>query len=375
MSEKILKRTPLHKRSIKDGGKMVEFSGWEMPIQFSGLINEHNAVRNNGGVFDISHMGVFLIKGENVKDVMQSLVPTDLFRIGVGEACYTVLLNDSGGIIDDLIIYDIGLNENNEESLLLVINAACTDKDLKWIKNNLNEKKFSISDAKGDGLLLAVQGPKTTRILEKIFNQSLSSIPRFGHKQIYLSNPNLKDKEPIFVARTGYTGEEGFELLTTKQTGEHIWVNLIKEGIIPCGLGSRDTLRLEAAMHLYGNDMDINTTPFEAGLGWLVHLEMPNNFKGRAKLEQQAKEGIKKRLVGIKLEGRAIARKGYKLMTKEKVVGEVTSGSWSPTLGSGIAMGYLPTELSKIGTTINIEIRGKNHSGKVVKRPFYRKMP
>ena len=366
-----LQKTPLHEDCLKLGCRMASFAGWEMPIQFSGLINEHQAVREKAGLFDISHMGVFLAQGKKAKEALQNLIPTDLYRIGAGEACYTVLLNENGGIIDDLIIYDLGTDSNDLENLLLVINAGCIDKDINWIKKNINQEKVSISDFKKNGVLIAIQGQQSLKELETLIGENLSLIPRFGHKYINLYKNNKYGK--IFIARTGYTGEEGFELLLGEKEGKYLWSDLISQEVTPCGLGARDTLRLEAAMHLYGNELNNNTTPFEAGLGWLVHLEMSANFIGRNMLEKQAKEGISKQLVCLKIKGRAIARKGYKLLKNNKIIGEITSGSWSPTLGQGIAMGYVPVDVAKVGTEINIEIRNKQHKGTVVKRPFYRK--
>ncbi len=353
---------------------MVDFAGWEMPVQFSGLINEHNAVRNKSGVFDISHMGVFLLKGQNPKDAIQNLVPTDLFRIGAGEACYTVLLNKEGGIIDDLIIYDLGCSSENEENILLILNAGNTKSDVEWIKQNIDLTKLSITDFKNNGILLALQGPKAIEILKTISNSSISEIPRFGHRNIKLDYKESKDLETVFVARTGYTGEEGFELLLSSETGKYLWEKLIQKGVEPCGLGARDTLRLEAGMHLYGNDLNSETSPLEAGLGWLVHMEMPVQFIGREALEKQIKKGINKRLVGLELEGRGIPRKGYSIFHQNKKVGEITSGSWSPSLKKGIGMGYLPINLSKLGTKLTIEIRNKSYPATVVKKPFYRKI-
>ncbi len=370
-----LKQTPLYKSCLDCGCRMSPFAGWEMPIQFSGLINEHESVRHKAGVFDISHMGVICIKGENAKDQLQRLVPSDLYRINKGEACYTVFLNPMGGIIDDLIIYDLGLNNEEAECLVLVINAGCTTKDLAWLNQNLDLSKISITDHKKDGVLLALQGPEAQKILEKVLQTPLSSIPRFGHKYLEILNNqfNTNDPKSLFIARTGYTGEEGFELLLSGNSGELLWSVLIKEGAIPCGLGARDTLRLEAAMHLYGHEMNSETSPFEAGLGWLVHLEMPKDFIGRKVLENQASTGVSRRLIGLKIDGRGIARQGYPVISNNKEIGKITSGSWSPTLKTGIAMAYIPTELTKIGTKVNVSIRGKEVSAEIVKRPFYRR--
>ncbi|MFM7362241.1 MAG: glycine cleavage system aminomethyltransferase GcvT [Cyanobium sp.] len=371
-----LARTPLFEAARAAGGRMVPFAGWEMAVQFAGLVQEHQAVRSRCGVFDISHMGVLTLRGDGVKDAMQALVPSDLFRIGPGEACYTVLLNDAGGIRDDLIVYDRGrvTPEGGRETdeLLLVINAACAEADTAWIRSQLEPRGITVSDRKAGGVLLALQGPEAPARLEALSGADLAGLPRFGHRDLTLRGGVLEGT-PVFVARTGYTGEDGFELLLEREAGVALWERLLAEGVAPCGLGARDTLRLEAAMHLYGNDMDAATTPLEASLGWLVHLEMPADFIGRAALERQTAEGVGKRLVGLKLQGRAIARHGYPVLRDGQVVGEVTSGTWSPSLAEAIALAYVPAELAKSGTELAVEIRGRAEPAQVVKRPFYRR--
>ena len=375
-----LQRTPLFEAARSAGGRLVPFAGWEMAVQFAGLVVEHNAVRQHCGVFDISHMGVLRLRGEAVKDALQTLVPSDLHRIGNGEACYTVLLNEAGGIRDDLIVYDRGQRSdsdsegNRTDELVLVINAACADTDTAWIRSQLEPRGITITDRKGDGVLLALQGPEAAARLEALAGESLAGLPRFGHRDLVLrGGRGAAEASPVFVGRTGYTGEDGFELLLERAAGLALWQQLLDEGVAPCGLGARDTLRLEAAMHLYGNDMDAATTPLEASLGWLVHLEMPADFIGRAALERQSAEGVSRRLVGLKLQGRAIARHGYPVLQDGQVVGEVTSGTWSPTLGEAIALAYVPSALSKPGTELAVEIRGRNEPATVVKRPFYRR--
>ncbi|KGG14532.1 Aminomethyltransferase (glycine cleavage system T protein) [Prochlorococcus sp. MIT 0602] len=353
---------------------MVEFSGWRMPIQFSGLINEHYSVRNHSGMFDISHMGVFLIKGINPKDALQKLVPSDLYRIGPGEACYTLLLNQAGGIIDDLIVYDLGTDEDNKEQILIVINAACIDADISWIKKNLNESNVEITNAKKNSVLIAIQGPESQNQLSKALDQRICSIPRFGHKVIQYKLNKNEPVESIFIARTGYTGEDGYEILLKQDPGIKLWCKLIENGVMPCGLGARDTLRLEAAMPLYGNDINQNTTPFEAGLGWLVHLETPGDFIGKQALMKQSQVGIKKKLIGLQLEEKAIPRKNYPITHDGQLISQITSGSWSPTLKKGIALAYLPIELAKLGTKVNIKIRNQMHLATVIKKPFYRRV-
>ena len=370
-----LSRTPLNAAAKAAGGRMVPFAGWEMAVQFGGLVQEHQAVRQHCGVFDISHMGVLELRGDGVKDALQALVPSDLFRIGPGEACYTVLLNDAGGIRDDLIIYDRGRVEAGgveTDELVVVINAACAEADTAWIRQQLEPRGIAVRDRKGDGVLLALQGPEAPARLEALSGADLSGLPRFGHRELTLRGGALEGA-PVFVGRTGYTGEDGFELLVDRETGLALWERLLAEGVTPCGLGARDTLRLEAAMHLYGNDMDAGTTPLEASLGWLVHLEMPAAFVGRRALERQSAEGVGRKLVGLKLQGRAIARHGYPVLHDGAVVGEITSGSWAPSLNRAVALAYVPTALAAMGTELAVEIRGRAEPAVVVKRPFYRR--
>ena len=374
-SHAVLARTPLFEAARVAGGRMVPFAGWEMAVQFGGLIQEHQAVRENCGVFDISHMGVLTLRGDGVKDALQTLVPSDLFRIGPGEACYTVLLNEAGGIRDDLIVYDRGrvvAAGDERDELVVVINASCAEADTAWIREQLEPRGIAVRDRKGDGVLLALQGPEAPARLEALTGSDLTGLPRFGHRELTLRGGELEGA-PVFVGRTGYTGGDGFELLLGREAGLALWQQLLAAGVAPCGLGARDTLRLEAAMHLYGNDMDASITPLEASLGWLVHLEMPADFIGREALERQSAEGVQRRLVGLKLQGRAIARHGYPVLHDGAVVGEVTSGTWSPTLGEAIALAYVPAELAKLGTELAVEIRGKAEPALVVKRPFYRR--
>ena len=369
-----LQRTPLFEAARSAGGRMVPFAGWEMAVQFAGLLQEHRAVRQHCGLFDISHMGVLRLSGAGAKDALQTLVPTDLFRIGPGEACYTVLLNERGGIRDDLIVYDRGWDDEAQaHELLLVINAACAAADTAWIRSQLEPACIRVEDHKGDGVLVALQGPEATAQLEAISGSSLAGLPRFGHRS--LSLPGIG---AAFVARTGYTGEDGFELLLGREAGLAFWSRCLERGIQPCGLGARDTLRLEAAMHLYGSDMDASTTPLEVGLGWLVHLEMPKPFVGREVLEEQTRAGVERRLVGLQLQGRAIPRHGYPVLAAGAAagsapIGTITSGGWSPSLEAGIALALVPASAARLGSQLAVEIRGKAEPAQVVKRPFYRR--
>lgn len=364
-----LRRTPLHAACLEAGARMIPFAGWEMPVQFSGLVQEHHAVRRKTGLFDISHMGVLRLEGAGVKDKFQKLLPTDLHRIASGEACYSILLDADGGILDDLIIYDCG-----KGVLLTVSNAACADDDKNWLRKHLEPHGIRISDGRGNGVLLALQGPDAASMLEQLSGTSLAGLPKFGHRQLTLFTRNLDSPINLFLSRTGYTGEDGFELLlATAEEGLATWQILMSNGAVPCGLGARDTLRLEAGMHLYGQDMNTGTNPFEAGLGRLVHLEMPIIFMGRQALEDQVEHEPKRQFVGLKVKDHAIARHGYPLLHRGTMIGSVTSGTWSPTLCQAVALGYVPYWLAKVGTNLDVGVRGRTYSATVVKLPFYRR--
>lgn len=362
-----LARTPLYDLSIGLFARMTEFSGWEMPVQYSGITREHQAVRTAAGMFDISHMGKFCLTGENVLQQIQPLVPSDLSRLQPGEAQYTVLLNSQAGIVDDLIFYNQGLDAAGNQRWVVIVNAATTQKDKTWMLDHLDRHQVDFQDYSLHNVLIAVQGPKAVSQLQSFVIEDLASVKPFGHLEGTVLG------KPGFLARTGYTGEDGFEVMVDPGTGVALWQALLAEGVVPCGLGARDTLRLEAAMALYGQDIDDTTTPLEAGLGWLVHLDSKGEFIGRSRLEQQKQDGVTRRLVGLQMQGRNIARHGYPVLSDGKVVGEVTSGTLSPTLGVAIALAYIPTELSKLGQIIDVEIRGKTYPATVVKKPFYRR--
>ncbi|MBO0348870.1 glycine cleavage system aminomethyltransferase GcvT [Phormidium pseudopriestleyi FRX01] len=361
-----LSRTPLYEEAIALNARMTAFSGWEMPVQFSGINPEHQAVRTAAGMFDISHMGMFSLCGKDLLTQMQGLVPSDLSRLQPGEGQYTVLLNDKGGILDDIIFYDQGQDEAGRHFAQVIVNAATCAQDKAWLLAQFKGSDVEFQDLSKQKVLLAVQGPEAVQKLQQFVEVDLSSVKPFGHLQGSVCGGNG------FLARTGYTGEDGYEVMVNPETGITLWRSLLDAGVIPCGLGCRDTLRLEAAMALYGQDIDESTTPLEAGLGWLVHLSTKGEFIGREVLEKQKETGVKRRLVGIEMQGRYIARHGYPVIWEGKPVGEVTSGSWSPTLEQAIALAYLPLELSKQGQSIEVEIRGKTHPGTVVKKPFYR---
>lgn len=359
-----LQRTPLYDLARQGNARMTGFSGWEMPVQFGGIAQEHRAVRTTVGMFDISHMGKLCITGARALENLQPLVPSDLSRLQPGEAQYTVLLTPEGGIIDDLIFYYQGL-ELGQEHWVAIVNAATTAKDKAWLLQHLDPTQANLQDW-ADQVLLAVQGPTATAILQAFVAEDLAKVKVFGHLQGTVLG------QSGFLARTGYTGEDGFELMVSAEVGQGLWRSLLQAGVTPCGLGARDTLRLEAAMALYGQDIDEITTPLEAGLGWLVHWDSKGDFIGRSALEQQRQLGVPRRLVGLHLPGRHIARHNYPILHEGQPVGKVTSGTLSPTLEHPIALGYVSTSLAKPGQVVEVEIRGKLFPATVVKRPFYR---
>ncbi len=366
MTSPDLFRTPFYAIHTRLNARMVPFSGWEMPVQYVGITKEHQAVRQQAGLFDISHMGKFFLQGKNLLPQLQVLVPSDLRRLKAGEAQYTVLLNPTAGIIDDLIIYYQGTDESGAQRVMTIVNAATLSKDKDWLLSHLDATPTQFQDLSAAKALLAIQGPLAVASLQALVKEDLSAIPRFGHLEGTVLG------SPAFLARTGYTGEDGFEIMVDPAVGQALWQALVLAGVVPCGLGARDTLRLEAAMALYGQDIDDTTTPLEAGLGWLVHLDRVGDFIGRSVLEAQKQAGVSRRLVGLRLEGRNIARHDYPVIHHGITVGKITSGTLSPTLGYPIALAYVDTDFAKLSQPLEVEIRGKLYPATVVKRPFYK---
>ena len=363
-----LARTPLYQLAVEQKARLTAFSGWEMPVQYIGIGQEHQAVRTSVGMFDISHMGKFAFKGRQLLENLQPLVPSDLTRLQAGQAQYTVLLNPQAGIIDDIIVYYQGEDEAGEQRGMMIVNAATRTTDKAWLLGNLEAAPVDLQDLSKEKVLIAVQGPQAAASLQPFVQEDLTPVKAFGHLEATVLG------QPAFIARTGYTGEDGFEVMVDPEVGVELWRSLFSAGVVPCGLGARDTLRLEAAMALYGQDINETTTPLEAGLGWVVHLDTKGDFIGRSVLEQQKAAGVERRLVGIQMQGRHIARHGYPVLHEGTSVGEVTSGTLSPTLGKAIALAYVPTQLSKIGQQLEVEIRGKAYPGILVKKPFYRSL-
>ncbi len=353
-------RTALYEKHLEANGKIVDFAGWEMPIHYGSQIEEHHQVRNGAGMFDVSHMVIVDLEGPRVREFLQHLLANDVARLTEpGKALYSCMLNEDGGVIDDLITYFIF-----DDYFRMVVNAATRDKDLAWITRQAEPFGVIVTE-RPEIAMIAVQGPdardKAMSVLTEGEARQAGELKPFFGKFI----------GPYFIARTGYTGEDGFEIMVSDHEAGNLWDKLLEAGVKPCGLGARDTLRLEAGMNLYGTDMDETISPLEAGLGWTVALQPEErDFIGRKALEaQQAKGGLRK-FVGLVLEGRGVLRGHQKVITEDGQEGEITSGTFSPTLQRAIAMARVP---ATIGDHCQVEIRGKLLPARVVKLPFVRK--
>jgi aminomethyltransferase len=347
---------------------MVPFSGWHMPVQYEGITAEHQAVRTRAGLFDVSHMGELLLTGEGAAAFVNRLVTNDLSRIEPGRAMYTCCCNESGGILDDLIVY-----KRSDTDVLVVCNAGNRDKISSYFEERA-AGECSFSDASDEIALLALQGPRALEILVAAgssISDPAKSLGSFRFREGSVGAVRTT------IARTGYTGEDGVELFCSSADAPALWRALVEAGksfgLAPAGLGARDTLRLEARLSLYGNDIDETTNPIEAGLGWTVKLDGPD-FIGKEALARIQAEGLKRRLVGFEMTERGIARHGYELLDeRDKTIGVCTSGSPSPTLGKNIGLGYLPTQMAEVGTQFRVDCRGKRVGAVVVHTPFYKR--
>lgn len=360
-----MKKTKFYNCHVKENAKMVDFVGFEMPIQYTSIIAEHKAVREMVGVFDVSHMGEIFIRGDKALDFVQYITVNNASKLEVGKVQYSAMCYENAGIVDDLLVYKLADNE-----YMLVVNGANKDKDYEWMKKN-NSFGVEVVDESNEYSLLAVQGPNSKKVVEKLFDQEID----LEFYTYLFSNLN---STKVIVSRTGYTGELGYELYFkgTEEEAEDLWNRLFEAGrelgIVPTGLGCRDSLRLEMGYCLYGNDIDSTTTTLEAGLGWITRLKK-GEFIGRDVLVSQKENGIKKKLVPIIFEGRAFPRKDYEIQKEGKVVGRITSGTVSPILEKPIALGYVDIELAKENESIDVMIRGKAVPAKITKLPFVNK--
>jgi aminomethyltransferase len=357
------RQTPLYAAHQRLKARLVDFAGWEMPLQYSGLIQEHEAVRSAAGLFDVSHMGEVEFKGAGALDEANRLITNDLARCADGQAMYAGLLNEQGGFVDDIVAYRF-----SPQHIFICVNASNTDKDFAWMSSHA--KAVKPLNRSNDFAQLAIQGPKAAGIVQRLTATKLESLGTYRFTQGQVAHVDC------IISRTGYTGEDGFELYCPPKDAEKLWFALLEEGqrdgLLPCGLGARDSLRTEMKYPLYGNDIDDVHTPLEAGLGWIVKFDKPD-FIGKAALEKQKAEGVTRKLVGFELTEPGIPRAHYPILKGGQRVGEVTSGTMGPSVKKAIGIGYVPAALSAEGATFHVEIRGRPVAARVVKTPFYKK--
>jgi aminomethyltransferase len=364
-----LKQTPLNSAHRQLGARMVDFGGWDMPVQYpAGTIEEHLGTRNHAGLFDVSHMGEVDVRGVDAIAFVNRLTSNDVSKLVDGQAQYSALTTPQGTVIDDLLVYRLA-----GDHLLLVVNASTTEKDWEWIKSHHTGDSVELKNVSADYCQLALQGPDAQTILQKLTDVPLAEI------KYYHFTPGRVDGIDGIVSRTGYTGEDGFEVYAAADRAEQLWNKILDAGdtgsptgVLPCGLAARNTLRLEAGMALYGNDIDDTTTLLEANLGWICKLDK-GDFIGREALAQQKKEGVKRKLVGFEVTERGIARDHQDVVINGERVGQVTSGSPAPFLKKNIGLAYVPVEFANVGQQIQVDVRGKLVGAQIVKTPFYKR--
>jgi aminomethyltransferase len=365
-----LKRTPLYESHLKLGARMVPFGGWEMPVQYTGVIDEHRAVRTAAGLFDVSHMGEFEIKGPQAIDLIQLLSTNNAARLEIGQVQYALMCYENGTVVDDILVYRLGQNH-----YWLVVNAGNIDKDWDWVTYVAKRSGFNnleMTNISSEVAQIAIQGPRAERILQPLVpGTSLGQLTFFTAK----TGLDVADVRTLVVSRTGYTGEDGFEIYTKREDAAALWDSLLEAGedqdLVAAGLGARDTLRFEARLPLYGHEISDQITPYEAGLGFAVKTKKGPDFMGRAALLEQRERGLTRQLVGFEMIERGIARQGYEISKDGSIVGEVTTGSPAPTLNKNLGLGYVPVALGAIGSEFDVIVRGKPVRAKVVETPFY----
>jgi len=368
----VIRRTALNAVHRKMGAKMVEFNGWDMPVEYpsaGGIIVEHNAVRNGVGIFDVSHMGDIRLRGPEALAAVQHISMNDASRLAIGQAQYSALLYPQGTFVDDVIVHRLG-----EDDYLLVINAGTREKDFNWVRDNTRQFKCKVENLSDDFTQIAIQGPKGVDLLQKLTDADLSAV-----KFYWVTRGTVCGLKNILIARTGYTAEDGFEIYVPadEATGAMVWNAILEAGkefgVVPCGLGARNTLRLEGRLPLYGHEISDTIDVWEAGLDRFCKIEKPE-FIGRAALEKAKSAGVKRTLVGLEMAERGIARDGYKVLDDAgREIGYVTSGSHSPFLKKNIALAYVPPEFGSVGSTVKVEIRGQGVKAQVVPTPFYKR--
>jgi len=362
-----MKETPLTQTHIDLGARMMEFAGYNMPVSYSGINEEHATVREKVGLFDVSHMGQFFIKGDEALDLVQKISSNDASKLVVGQAQYACFPNNKGGIVDDFITYKI-----SDDKYMLVVNASNIKKDFDWI-TRANKYDATLTNRSDEMALLALQGPLASDVLQKLTTVKVDQIPYY-----YFGVGEVCGIKDVIISGTGYTGSGGFELYLNNKDAVIVWNEILKagadEGILPIGIGARDTLRLEMGYCLYGHEINDETSPIEAGLGWITKTKKEANFFSKDTFIAQRKNGVSKKLVGFKVNDKRVPRQGYEIVdAEEKVIGIVTSGTFSPSLDIPIGIGYVPKELSAIGQSIGIKIRNKILKAEIIKMPFYKK--
>jgi len=369
MSSNELKQTPLYQAHLDLGGKMVDFGGWNMPVQYTaGVIEEHMRTRTKAGLFDVSHMGEFWVEGEDAIPFVNRLTTNDVTKLVDGQAHYSALTNENGGVVDDLLVYRF-----DQDKLLLVVNASTTEKDWDWITSHKGDENITLTNVSADYCQIAVQGPLGKIILEKLTETDLDEI------KYYHFTTGIVDGVDSIISRTGYTGEDGFEVYAAADKARQLWDKLLdagyygtENGILPAGLAARNTLRLEAGMSLYGHELSDTITPLEANLGWITKLQK-GPFTGSDKIAAQKEKGLERRLVGFEMTDRGIARDDFDVYIDGNKVGYVTSGSPAPFMQKNIGMAFVPLEFANVGQEIKIDVRGKQLSAVVVPTPFYKR--
>ena len=369
MSTENLKKTPLNGAHMTAGGKMVDFGGWHMPVQYSaGVIAEHLATRTNAGLFDVSHMGEIWVEGEDAIAFVNRLTTNDVTKLVDGQAHYSALTNENGGVVDDLLVYRF-----YHDKLLLVVNASTTDKDWDWITSHKKDEAITLTNASADYCQIAIQGPKALEIAQKLTDEKLDEI------KYYHFTVGIFDGIDAIISRTGYTGEDGFEVYADAKYADRLWNAILEtggygkaNGILPCGLAARNTLRLESAMSLYGHELGDDISPLEANLGWICKLNK-GEFVGRDKLVKLREDGLKRKLVGFEMIDKGIARDEFDVYINDEKVGQVTSASPAPFLKKNIGLAFVPVEFAKTGQEITIDVRGKKLTAQIVPTPFYKR--
>ncbi|MFO7316855.1 MAG: glycine cleavage system aminomethyltransferase GcvT [Bacilli bacterium] len=361
-----LKRTPLFDEYAKYGAKTIDFGGWELPVQFSSIKEEHEAVRKRAGLFDVSHMGEIIVEGKDALGFLQKILSNDISKIPVGGAQYNVMCYENGGVVDDLIVYNLG-----NDQYLLVVNAANIEKDFEWLKKHA-QGEVDITNKSDEYAMIALQGPLSEKILQTLTEEELKEIKPFHFK----ASATIGGY-PVLLSRSGYTGEDGFELYGEPKAIVALWHKILgagkEDGLIPCGLGARDTLRFEACLPLYGQELSESISPLEAGIGFAVKLQKESDFIGKEALIKQKEQGLSRKLVGIEMIEKGIPRHGYKVFKGDAEIGVVTTGTQVPSTKRNLGLALLDSQYADLGTEVDVEIRNKKVKAQVVPKPFYKR--